>query len=220
MDAGASLGSRLAPGRIAAVVAVAALLGTAIGVGLHFVVLTSTTRTVPSTAGAPGLHGAATWAPGTRPAPPITTLHDQTGRPFALSALHGRTVLIGFVDSLCTQACPLEGRALASAVRALPRARRPVLVLVSVNPRDTPASTRAAMRRWGLARLGAWHWLRGSHAQLAPVWHAYRIFVAPAKGDIVHTEAIYLLDRHGNERSAYLYPFLPRSVGADLRALA
>jgi cytochrome oxidase Cu insertion factor (SCO1/SenC/PrrC family) len=220
MEAGASVSSRLAPARIAVVVAIAALLGTAIGVGLHIVVLDSTTTPAPVAAAAPGLRGAATWAAGVRPAPPITELRDQSGRLFALSALRGRTVLVGFFDSRCTQACPLEGRALASAVRALPRSQRPVLVLVSVNPLDTPASTRAAMRHWGLARLGAWHWLRGSHTQLAAVWRAYHIFVAQAKGDIVHTEAVYVLDRHGDERSAYLFPFLPRFVRADLRALA
>jgi cytochrome oxidase Cu insertion factor (SCO1/SenC/PrrC family) len=167
-----------------------------------------------------GLRGEATWAPGRRPAPAIT-LPDQSGRPFTLASLRGRTVAIAFFDSHCHQACPLEGRALAAAERALPAAHRPVLVVVSVNPLDTPASTRRAMRAWGLAGLTSWHWLRGDHRALAPVWRSYRIFVAPpANGDIAHTEAIYLLDRRGDERSAYLYPFLPAAVGGDLRALA
>ena len=87
--------------------------------------------------------------------------------------------LVSFFDSYCTQACPLEGRALAAAERSLPRGAAPGAVVVSVNPRDTPASTRAAVRQWGLSHLGAWHWLRGTHAQLAAVWNAYHIFVAP-----------------------------------------
>jgi cytochrome oxidase Cu insertion factor (SCO1/SenC/PrrC family) len=92
---------------------------------------------------------------------------------------------------------------------------------VSVNPRDTPASTRVAARAWGLAGAGRWYWLRGSRAHLARVWHAYRIFVAaPDGGDIVHTEALYLLDRRGGERSGFIYPFLPGAVTHDLRALA
>ena len=41
-------------------------------------------------------------------------------------------------------------------------AQRPVLVIVSVNPRDTAASTRAAVRKWGLAGVAPWHWLRGN----------------------------------------------------------
>jgi cytochrome oxidase Cu insertion factor (SCO1/SenC/PrrC family) len=96
-----------------------------------------------------------------------------------------------------------------------------VLVVVSINPLDTPASTRTAARKWGLARVSAWHWLRGNHAQLAPVWKAYHIFVAPPRhGDISHTEALYLIDHSGDERSGYLYPFAPRFVTLDLRILA
>jgi cytochrome oxidase Cu insertion factor (SCO1/SenC/PrrC family) len=95
-----------------------------------------------------------------------------------------------------------------------------VLVVVSVNPLDTPASTRAAIRAWGLAGVAPWHWLRGSHTQLAPVWKAYHIFVAPEKGDISHTEALYLIDRRGDERSGYMYPYAPPRVAHDMRALA
>ena len=35
-------------------------------------------------------------------------------------------------------------------------------------------------------------------------------------GDISHTEALYLIDRRGDERSGYLYPFVPRFVTLDL----
>lgn len=168
-----------------------------------------------------GLRGEATWAAGTVAAPAITGLRDQTGGRFSLASLHGRAVALAFFDSRCNQACPLEGRAIAAAERALPAAERPSLVLVSVNPRDTPASVRSAAQRWGLARTGAWHWLMGSHAQLARVWRAYRIFVAPPRaGDIVHTEALYLIDRRGYERSGYVYPFATRFVSSDLRLLA
>jgi cytochrome oxidase Cu insertion factor (SCO1/SenC/PrrC family) len=148
-------------------------------------------------------------------------LRDQRGRPFSLGSLRGRTVAMVFFDSHCNQACPLEGRALAAAERSLPAANRPVLVLVSVNPRDTIASTRAAARKWGLAAVAPWHWLRGTHAELARVWRDYHIFVAPPRdGDISHTEALYLIDRSGDERSGYLYPFVPRFVTLDLRTLA
>jgi cytochrome oxidase Cu insertion factor (SCO1/SenC/PrrC family) len=124
-----------------------------------------------------------------------------------------------FFDSHCHQECPLAGRTLSAAERSLPLDQRPVLVVVSVNPLDTPASTRAAVRAWGLT-LAPWHWLRGSHAQLAAVWKAYHIFVQPQKGDISHTEALYLIDRHGDERSGYLFPYVPARVAHDMQALA
>jgi cytochrome oxidase Cu insertion factor (SCO1/SenC/PrrC family) len=167
-----------------------------------------------------GLRGEATWAPGARPAPPIAGLRDQHGSAFSLAALRGHTVVLAFMDSHCHSACPLEGRTFAAAESALPVHARPVLVVVSVNPRDTPASARAAARAWGLAAAGRWHWLMGTPRQLAAAWRAYHISVVPTPGDITHTEAIYLLDRRGDERSAYLFPFAPRFVGHDLSALA
>jgi cytochrome oxidase Cu insertion factor (SCO1/SenC/PrrC family) len=147
-------------------------------------------------------------------------LRDQSGSRFSLSSLRGRTVVVEFFDSHCRAECPLAGRALAASERSLPAARRPVLLVVSVNPQDTSASVRAAIRSWGLAGLAPWHWLMGTHAQLAPVWSAYHIFVEPTRGDINHTEALYLLDRRGDERSGYLFPYLPASVSHDMGVLA
>jgi cytochrome oxidase Cu insertion factor (SCO1/SenC/PrrC family) len=197
----------------------AVVIGVAAGAGLRR--LQGDHGLLPTQRSATGLHGQATWAAGTHPAPAIAALRDQSGRMFSLGSLHGRNVAMAFFDSHCNQACPLEGRALASAERSLPAAQRPVLVVVSVNPHDTAASTRAAVRKWGLAGVAPWHWLRGTHAELARVWSDYHIFVAPPRdGDIVHTEALYLIDRRGDERSGYLYPFVPRFVTLDLRTLA
>jgi cytochrome oxidase Cu insertion factor (SCO1/SenC/PrrC family) len=165
------------------------------------------------------LHGEATWAAGVRPAPNFT-LRDQSGGAFTLASLRGHTVALAFLDSHCTQECPLAGAALAHAEAALPAAQRPVFVAVSVNPADTPASVRAATAAWGLARLGAWHWVMARAAQLAPVWRAYGIYVHPTPTDIVHTQALYLIDRRGFERSGYLWPYLPNFVALDLRTLA
>ncbi len=204
------------------------LLGLAVGVGLH--ILRARPAPTPAAAGAAaaggrasasGLDGEATWAAGVRPAPAIGTLRDQSGRLFSLASLRGQTVVIAFLDSHCTQACPLEGRALAAAEAAVPQAQRPTLVAISVNPLDTPASARAALHKWGLAQIAGWHWLMGARTRLAPVWRAYHEFVyAPPHGDIVHTESLLLLDRRGDERSGYLYPFVPGSVAHDLRILA
>lgn len=217
----AAHGTRIRAGWIVAALAAAALLGAGIGVVVHLMRGTGSSAATASTPLRNGLHGEATWAVGVRPAPPITTLVDQTGHRFSLASLHGHTAALVFFDSYCNQACPLEGRAIAAAERALPAAERPVLVVVSVNPRDTPTSTRRAVRKWGLAGLTSWHWLRGTHAVLAHVWKAYHIFVAPpANGDIAHTEALYLIDRRGDERSAYLYPFAPRFVTGDLGKLS
>ena len=206
--------------KVAAVVAVAVLIGVGAGFGAHLLV-SGHSSAPPIAARQPlGLDGEATWAAGARPAPAIDTLRDQNGQLFSLASLHGRTVAIEFFDSHCKQECPLAGRALAAAERSLPIAQRPALVVVSVSPLDTPASTRAAVRAWGLQGVTRWYWLMGTHQQLAPVWSAYHIYVRPARGDIVHTQALYLLDRRGDERSGYLYPYVPVRVAHDLRVLA
>ena len=127
-----------------------------------------------------------------------------------------------FFDSHCHQECPLEGRALAAAERMLPLAQRPVLVAVSVNPLDTPAKCVEGGESLGTGLGGAVALADGHAPQLAPVWAAYHIYVSPhpVNGDIAHTEAVYLVDRRGYVRSAYLYPFLSRYVTGDLHTLA
>jgi cytochrome oxidase Cu insertion factor (SCO1/SenC/PrrC family) len=204
---------------VAAVLCATALIGIGTGAAIHLL------RAHPVTvANAPllrdGLFGQAVWAPGARPAPAIGPLADQDGHGFTLSALHGRTVALVFFDSHCNQECPLEGRELAAAERSLPARQRPVLLVVSVNPADTPASAARAARAWGLSGVAPWHWLMGSHAALAPVWRAYHEYVGrAANGDIPHTESLVLIDRRGYERSGYLYPFNQSFVTHDLGVL-
>ena len=209
------------PAWIAASLALAVIVGLVVGFGVHR--LTAGAAATPANMTTRfGMHGEAAWAAGSRPAPMIDTLSDQTGHLFSLTALRGRSVAIAFFDSHCQQECPLEGRELAAAERSLARAQRPVLVAVSVNPVDTPASAASAAKAWGLASVAPWHWLMGARRQLAPVWAEYGIYVSPrpVNGDIQHTEAVYLVDRRGYMRSGYMYPFLSGFVTSDLRTIA
>lgn len=168
----------------------------------------------------------ATWPPGARPAPDFS-LTDQNGKPFSLAALHGRPVIVTFLDPLCRNFCPLEARILSNAVRQLPPAARPAIVSVSVNP---PADTRGNFQEdathWNLSP--GWRWGIGSSAALARVWGKYEIGVQVTKKTIAgvqvrevsHTEAAYLIDRHGNERALLLYPFQAADVISAVRAIA
>ncbi len=204
--------------RWALVLLAAGVVGAGAGLAAHFMLGASPSASVVSERF--GMDGQASWAAGTRIAPPIDTLPDQSGRLFSLASLRGHPVALVFFDSHCNQECPLEGRELAAAESALPAAQRPILVAVSVNPLDTPASAAKAARAWGLAGAAPWHWLMGAQAKLAPVWREYNIYVGHAKdGDIPHTEALILIDRRGYERSAYLYPFAQRFVAHDLAVL-
>lgn len=201
--------------RAAAAIAVAALAGILLGVGVHRLTSGSSGSSQPVAK----VRGQAVWPSGIRRAPEFSLL-DQAGRVFSLASLRGEPVILTFMDSQCHQECPLEGRALATAFRMVPRSERPVVVAVSVNPwADTPASAHRAIERFGLAGF-RWRWLLGSKARLAPVWRKYGIEVRRTSGDIEHTAAIYLIDTAGFERAGMVYPFLPVWVSDDLKTLA
>ena len=193
----------------------AAIVGIAAGVAFH------ARLTGPAASAglvAPALHGQATWQPGRRSAPAFV-LRDQSGRLMSLASLHGGTVTLAFLDSLCKQACPIEGRMLAAAIGQVAPGTRPRLVVVSVNPSgDTPRSVRHALRKWRLPPGTIW--LMGTHAQLKRVWDAYQITVDTVSGSVVHSTAVYLIDKRGDERAGFLLPFIPGLVADDLRKLA
>src|SRR5689334_6441602 len=196
-------------------VAVAAGVGVALGVGIH---QAGSGGTESSSADA-GLDGQAIWPAGSRRAPDFS-LPDQSGAPYSLASSRGRPVVLLFMDSRCHQECPLEGRALAAGLRGVPSAQRPLIVVVSVNPwEDTRASARHAIERFGLASYD-WRWLLGSRQRLEPVWRKFGIQVRRARGDIEHSDALYLIDSRGFERAGMVYPFLPSWVSGDLKALA
>ena len=145
---------------------------------------------------------------------------DQTASRFSLASLRGRTVAMVFFDSHCKQECPLEGRALAAAsVAAAQRSARSWWRSASI------PSTRRPARRGRDPRLGA---RRGRAVVLADglaaltgrgVARLPHLRRAAIDGDIAHTEALYLIDRRGFERSGFLYPFVPGFVTHDLRVL-
>ena len=169
----------------------------------------------------PTLHGQAVWKAGARRAPNVS-LRDQTGRVVTLASLRGSPVVLTFLDSQCKSSCPIEGRQLGSVLRRLPAAQRPTLVIVSFNHTgDTPAGIRHALAKWHLNGAWAVHWLNAStRTQLASVWRSYGVRVIPKSNDVVHSLALYLIDRRGYERTAYLFPFLQGFVQRDLGRLA
>lgn len=189
--------------RAALVLACAALLGGGGGAALAALHRTSDVHV-----SLPQLHGQAAWPAGVRPAPAA-----------GLPVLRGRTSVVTFMDPLCTSVCPIEGRRLASVLRRLPAVERPTVVMVSVNPKATAQDAAHATRKWGLAPFST-RWVVGSQAELKRIWTAYGVAVRPGRNDIVHTLVLYLVDRHGDERTAYLFPFAPAFLQGDLARLA
>jgi protein SCO1/2 len=208
--------SRTSRRTAALVVAGAAGVGILFGLGLHSLSGGGASDRGRSAA---AVRGQAVWPEGLRRAPDFS-LRDSDGQMFSLASMRGQPVILTFMDSQCHQECPLEGRALAAALRMVPGSQRATVVAVSVNPwEDTPGSARRAIGRFGLAGF-RWRWLLGSKAQLERVWDKYGIEVRRAARDIEHTDALYLIDAGGFERAGMVYPFLPTWVSTDLKTLA
>jgi len=140
-----------------------------------------------------------------RPAPEFT-LTDQTGSSVSMSKLHGNLTLVTFLDSVCSDDCPIIANQIAAADRALgPLARRIQIVAINTNPIfHRVEDVRAFTRSHGLGDLPNWHFLAGTPEQLSDVLAAYGIAVqVPAVGMVAHGEGIYFVSPEGTT-TAYL----------------
>ncbi|HEY2789609.1 MAG TPA: SCO family protein [Gaiellales bacterium] len=216
----------------ARVVAEAAALAVVVGsIALVVLTLISPSSRAASQQSSPASQAGLRWTLKSIPAPALD-LPDQTGSTTSIAALRGHVVLLTFLDSRCTNLCPIEGSQLAQVQRRLPAAKRPVLVVVSVNPADTQASVAKFVHEAGWTT--PWRWLLGSRKTLAPVWRAYHIGVRLSHGQavqtgnttirvagsVVHTIALYVIDATGHERYGYLPPFRPAAVAAAVTAVS
>src|SRR5438270_3578759 len=147
----------------------------------------------------------ATWAAGQQRAPAFK-LTDENRKAFSLASLHGRNVIVTFIDPLCRDFCPIEAQRLSDAVRSLPAGSRPAIVAISVNAFGNARSNLLLDRRkWKV--VPEWRWGIGSQAQLAGVWQRFHIAVlATTKKlagvtvhQVAHTEASYVIDGAGYE---------------------
>ncbi len=164
-----------------------------------------------------------TWGAGVHRAPPVS-LTGEDGRPVSLAGLRGRPVIVTFVDPLCRDLCPLAAHVLDAVDRDLPVARRPVILAVSVDVYgDSRATLREDDRRWDL--VPQWRWAIGSRRALAAVWRRFHAGVSVATSTIAgttfhsvsHNELAYLVDRSGDIRALYGWPYYPENIEAAVR---
>ena len=138
-----------------------------------------------------------------RPAPNFT-LTDQSGESVRLSEFHGKSVVLTFMDSRCTEVCPLIAQEFIDAEKDLGRrARSMVFVGVNVNPHaNSVADVRNFTSVHGLSSLTNWYFLTGPLARLVPVWRSYGIeVILPKNGtQTVHSSYMYFVNPLGRER--------------------
>jgi cytochrome oxidase Cu insertion factor (SCO1/SenC/PrrC family) len=125
-------------------------------------------------------------------------LRSYRGRIVSLRAQRGKVVLLSFVDTKCTEKCPIVTSVIAQAYWLLrPDERRQVVpLLISVEPHaDTPAHVRRFLARRHALALD---YLIGGVGQLRPVWKAYGILAAVDTGNAdIHSSDVRVIDRRG-----------------------
>jgi protein SCO1/2 len=156
---------------------------------------------------------------------PDFALRDTSGEPVRLSALRGRVVLVSFIFTTCSSACPLLTQRLAVLARRLDEAgqlaTRVALLSVTVDPARDDAATLARYARGFGARAPGWRFLREEPPSLAPVLAAYDEWTrAHPGGDIDHPARLHLIDPRGRVREIYsLALFDERQAFLDIQAL-
>ncbi len=126
------------------------------------------------------------------------TLRSYRGDDVHMASLRGRVVLLTFLDTRCTEKCPVIAAAIGSALRLLsPRERSQIVPLaITVEPHtDSPSSVRRFLRRRHALALD---FLLGTPRELRPVWKAYGIVSALDTGNAdVHSSDVRIVDRRG-----------------------
>lgn len=151
-------------------------------------------------------------------------LVDQSGRPFALTALDGKVVLFNFIFTSCPNVCPVQTQALAEVQRKLPDGIRDRVhfVSVSIDPaHDTPAALRAFATQFKVD-FTRWTFLTGGTADIDRLADRLRLFAEnKERRPENHGTTLWLMDPRGRlmQRYAGNPPEVPRLV-SELDALA
>jgi len=143
-------------------------------------------------------------APENYPAPAFS-LTDQHGRAVTLASLHGKVVLLTFLDDTCSVDCPLIAQEFRQAGQLLSAdTARVALVAINYNPVNTGVSyIQAFDHQEGMAGVPNWLYLTGTVAQLQPVWRQYAIAppqTLPAGSMIGHGDYAFVIDQAGHMR--------------------
>jgi cytochrome oxidase Cu insertion factor (SCO1/SenC/PrrC family) len=134
--------------------------------------------------------------PGTNRLPDFS-LRNYDGRVVRAADLKGKVALITFLDSQCTEACPILASQIGQGIdRLSARERRHVVaVAISTDPgEDNPASVRAFLRKQGA--LGKLLYLAGPQAEMRALWKRFKILSSLESGeDTLHSAPLRIYDR-------------------------
>jgi cytochrome oxidase Cu insertion factor (SCO1/SenC/PrrC family) len=126
------------------------------------------------------------------------TWTTDAGAPVTLGAFAGRPVVLTLLYTSCKASCPVvvEDLKRVQALLTPAERERTAFVVVSLDPaRDTPARLAAFKAKISAAR--GWTFLHGSEAHLRELAAALGVRYRREGGEIVHTNAMTVLDASG-----------------------
>jgi protein SCO1/2 len=136
---------------------------------------------------------------------PDFSLTDQTGRAVRLSELRGRPVAVTFLYTRCpiATACPMTTAKFSQLDRFLAEKGFGELLTITVDPEhDTPGVLRDYANKAGADRK-RWKFLTGDPKAVADVAERFGVLYYPDKGQIVHTQAVAVVDPRGRLANIY-----------------
>lgn len=129
---------------------------------------------------------------------PDFVLRSYRGGAIRMRSLRGKVVLVTFLDTKCTDKCPLIAGEVGAGLRLLtPSERRQTTALaITVDPPiDTAARIKAFLARRQALGLD---YLVGSVRELRPIWKAFFVLPAVDTGNAnVHSADVRVFDRRG-----------------------
>lgn len=143
---------------------------------------------------------------------PAFELRDVQGRQVRSADLRGKALAVTFLDSECTEACPIIAAQISQAVKALGDDRgRVEAIAITVDPvGDTTQRIRSFLARY--RATGSLRYLDGTVAELRPVWRGFQVASSLDSGNSnLHSAPVRVYDGEGRWRSTL-------HAGVDLTA--
>jgi protein SCO1/2 len=130
---------------------------------------------------------------------PPFSLRNYDGREVNATDLRGRVVVLTFLDSQCTDVCPILASQIGATIDRLTPAEREQVtaVAISTDPgEDTPASVRGFLEKQ--RALGKLLYLRGPEKEMRSLWSRFQILASLESGeDTLHSAPVRIYDREG-----------------------
>ncbi len=127
-------------------------------------------------------------------------LADQNGTAFDLADLQGRPVVLTFVSTRCTDACPIADAAFDSLAQRLRRERISAqLLTITLDPEyDTPFVMAGVAHRFA-ADAREWRLASGAPGNVRRLMRAFNVTADKDEHGIpeIHSTFVYVIDAHG-----------------------